>query len=119
MECLYRAAWSPTRHVSLVLVPRFDVYPLPSGGQGYVVDIQADLLSHLLSRIVVPLVPLSKAPRPIAELNPVFEIEGELYVLLTQALASIPRRELKRVVSSLRAHHDQITRSLDILLTGY
>ncbi|HEY0265439.1 MAG TPA: CcdB family protein, partial [Rhizomicrobium sp.] len=95
---------------------RLDVHPMPGRGAGYVLDVQAELLSHLATRVVVPLLPEAAAPRPISELNPVFEIDGRRHVLVTQALASIPGHELKRAVASLAAHRDSITRALDILL---
>jgi toxin CcdB len=101
-------------------MPRFDVYPMPGKGRaGYVVDVQADLLSHLATRVVVPLLPLAGAPPPIADLNPVVEIEGIPLVLAVQALAAIPLRELKRPVASLADRQDQVTRALDTLLTGF
>ncbi len=40
-------------------------------------------------------------------------------MMLTQAIASIPMRELKRAVANLTADHDRITRALDILLVGF
>ena len=99
---------------------RFDVYPTPGKGRdGYVVDVQADLLSHLATRIVVPLLSEDITPKPIGELNPIFDILGRRHVMVTQAIASIPGRELKRPVASLTDHHDRITRALDILLLGF
>jgi len=99
---------------------RLDVYLIPGSGQvGYVIDVQADLLSHLATRTVVPLLSADTAPKPIRELNPVFEILGERYVMVTQAIASIPGRELKDAVTSLVNQHDRITRALDILLLGF
>ena len=98
---------------------RLDVHPMPGKGKGYVLDVQADLLSHLSTRTVVPLLPETAAPRPISELNPVFEIGGERHVLVTQAIASIPGYELKPAMSSLAGQHDRITRALDILLLGF
>jgi toxin CcdB len=98
---------------------RHDVYPMPGNGEGYVVDVQADLLSHLTTRTVAPLLPEDTAPKPIHDLNPVFEIRGKRHVLVTQAIASIPGRELKRAVASLTEHHERITRALDILLVGF
>lgn len=99
---------------------RLDVHPMPGLGRaGYVLDVQADLLSHLATRVVVPLLPEGSAPKPISELNPVFEIGSERHVMVTQAIASIPRGELRRMVGSLTDHHDRITRALDILLIGF
>ncbi len=100
---------------------RFDLYRMPGKGRdGFVVDVQADLLDQLATRVVVPLVPLGDAPPPIRDLNPVLEVEGRPHVLLTQALASVPLRELPRpVVGSVEDHRDDITRALDLLLTGF
>lgn len=99
---------------------RLDVYPAPGrNGRGYVLDVQADLLSHLFTRAVVPLVPEAEVRAAMADLNPVFEIEGQRHVMVTQAIATVPHRELKRPVASLEAHHDSVLRALDILLLGY
>ncbi len=99
---------------------RLDVHALPGmEGGGYVVDVQADLLSHLSTRIVVPLFAEATAPKPVSELNPVFEILGARFVMVTQALASVPLRELKGAVASLEGEHDRVTRALDILLVGF
>jgi len=99
---------------------RLDVHPMPGKARaGYVVDVQADLLSHLSTRTVVPLLPADSVPAPIGDLNPVFDIVGKRHVFLTQAIASLPRRELKRAVDSLAGQHDRIMRALDTLLIGF
>jgi len=98
---------------------RLDVYPIPGRGSGYVVDVQAELLDHLASRAVIPLLPAAAAPPPIRDLNPVLDIDGAPHVLLTQAIASIPVRELRRPLASLRPQRDAITRALDILFLGH
>ena len=98
---------------------RFDVHPMPGGGSGYVLDVQADLLSELATRVVVPLLPEDAAPKPLSDLNPAFEIDGTRHVMVAQAIASIPGYELKRRVGSLAAERDSITRALDVLLTGF
>lgn len=100
-------------------MPRLDVYPTPGHGSGYVVDVQAGLLEGLATRAVIPLLPTATAPAPLRELNPVFDIEGAPHVLLTQAIASVPARELRRPVASLARERDAITRALDILFLGY
>jgi toxin CcdB len=99
---------------------RFDVYPTPGrDGRGYVLEVQADLLNHLRTRAVVPLLPRANAPPPIRDLNPVFEIGGEPHVMLTQAIASVPIKEFREAVTSLKDCRDDITRALDILLIGF
>jgi toxin CcdB len=62
---------------------KFDVYALAQG-RGYLIDCQANLLSDLNTRFVVPLLPLEEAPKPAARLNPVFDIAGEPHVMVTQ-----------------------------------
>ena len=98
---------------------RHDVHPMPGKGNGYVLDVQAELLSHLNTRVVVPLLPEDTAPPPISELNPVFEVKGKRHVMVTQALSAVPVGELKRAVTSLDMRHDIITKALDLLLVGF
>jgi toxin CcdB len=97
---------------------RFDVYRGFGPGQ-LLLDCQSDLLSELLTRFVVPLRPMAKAPPAIRRLNPVFEVDGEPYVMMTQQAASIPLRDCGRAVASL-AHQDAvILNALDMLISGY
>ena len=99
---------------------RFDVYPSPSKeGIGYVLDVQADLLDELGTRVVVPLLPSEVAPTPARDLNPMFIIRNQPHVMLTQFLTAIPAKELRRRVSSLDAYQDDIMRALDVLLIGF
>ena len=92
---------------------------MPGMGPGYVVDVQADLLSGLKTRAVVPLLPSDRAPKPMSNLNPVFDLFGEPYILVTQSIASVASRELKPAVMSLTDQHDRIIRALDFLFSGY
>ena len=72
---------------------RMDIYPAPGArGVGYVVDVQADLLSMLETRVVIPLFPEPVAKAIAARLNPTFEIDGQRHVLMTQGFATVPRR---------------------------
>ncbi len=96
-----------------------DVYELPRGASIYIVDVQSDFLSQLATRMVIPIVLKSTFEVLIARLHPAFEIRGQECVLVTHQLTSILRRELRKPVASLSAHHDEITRALDILFTGF
>lgn len=97
---------------------RYDVYPMPRGGPGALLDVQADLLDQLRTRVVVPLIPRDIAPPAIRDLNPVFSIAGVAHVMLTQALATVPVKELRAPIASLRGEGDVVMRALDMLLTG-
>jgi toxin CcdB len=96
---------------------RFDVYP-GSPGNGYLLDCQADLLDHLETRVVVPLLPAQGLPKA-TQLNPVFEVGGEHVVMSTQLIFAIPAPHLKPRVASLEQHHPTIMNALDMLFTGY
>ncbi len=96
---------------------RFDVYGSPDGG-GYLLDVQADLLSSLNTRVVVPLMPVNAAPSPAKRLNPVFDIHNEGYVMVTQFLSAVPVSILNTPISSFALHDTEITGVLDMLTTG-
>lgn len=56
-------------------MPKFDVFPNPTGN-GFLLDVQTDLLSDLNTRVVVPLMPTASAPKPATRLNPTFTIDS-------------------------------------------
>lgn len=51
---------------------RFHVYASAEGG-ALLMDVQANLLDHLNTCVVAPLLPVDKAPKPARVLNPMFE----------------------------------------------
>lgn len=97
---------------------RFDVFR-NRGGQGFLLDVQSDLLEGLNTRVVVPLMPRESAPVPAQRLNPVFEIDRTAVVMVTQFMAAIPAAELNEVVCSLEAARDDVTVALDFLFVGF
>lgn len=96
---------------------RYNVYANPDGA-GYLLDVQADLLESLNTRLVVPLMPISAAPTPAKRLNPVFDIDSVRVVMVTQFLSAVPASILKTPVVSLVQHDTEITGALDMALTG-
>jgi toxin CcdB len=96
---------------------RFDVYP-GARGKGYLLDCQADVLGHLDTRVVVPLLPAAGLP-VATRLNPIFEVEAAKVVMSTQLIFAIPVQHLDRRIASLPDHHAEIVNALDMLLTGY
>jgi len=97
---------------------RYNVYSVTPGGV-IVLDVQADLLDNLGTRVVVPLLPKAEAPIPLKDLNPIFDVAGSQYVMVTQAMASVPAKSLRTLIASLGEHQDVITRALDMLFSGY
>lgn len=97
---------------------RFDVYR-QSGTTGFLLDCQADVLSHLNTRLVVPLLPLGDGPPAIACLNPPFRIADERVIMYTQFATAMPAGQLKTPLASLVDEDRTIMNALDMLLTGY
>lgn len=89
-----------------------------SASTPYLLDVQADLLRDLDTRVVVPLVRADAFGRKARGLHPVFEIEGEPFVMATHLMAAIRRRELGRVVTSLLDRRSEVIGAVDVLLSG-
>jgi toxin CcdB len=100
---------------------QYDLYrpprPPPRGEVLYLLDLQADLLEHFATRIVVPLMVEGSIDR-VGRLHPVFEVEGIRVVMATDRLAAIPRRELGIAVGSLANKHSDIINAIDVLWSG-
>jgi toxin CcdB len=97
---------------------RFVAYARGSG-PGFLLDCQADLLSDLNTRFVVPLLPRAEAPIPAARLNPLFEIRGVPCVMVTQFASTVSLRELGDPAASLANREHEILNALDMLITGF
>jgi toxin CcdB len=96
-------------------VAQFNVHRL---GEGLVLDCQSDLLAHLNTRVVIPLIPVDVAPRPAGRLNPMFQVDGQDHVMDTQFISSIEARHLGAAICSLADHSFEITGALDVLISG-
>ncbi len=94
---------------------RFDVY---EGVGAYLLDCQADILDHLETRFVVPLLPAQSVPMA-NRLNPLLHVAGKPVVMATQLASAVPARELREPVDSLVEAHDIIVGAFDMLITGY
>ncbi len=101
---------------------QFDVYQNPnretSDAIPYLLDVQADLLDRLATRVVVPLVVAEEMPLAATQLNPQFKIKGVAVVMSTAELAGLPSRALGDKVASLKTKRDEIIAALDMLFTG-
>lgn len=97
---------------------RFNVYE-NKYGSGYLLDVQTDLLSGLNTRVVVPLMTMSEAPKAAKYLNPILELNKESLVMVTQFIAAVPESELKHPVGNLSAYHHDINAALDMIFFGF
>lgn len=102
---------------------QFDFYENPDADTRqlipYLLNVQADILDVLATRVVVPLVKLSSADRPARYLNPQFEIRGEIVFMSTAEMAGIPLRALGARSGSLKEERAVIIAAIDFLLTGF
>ena len=101
---------------------QFDVYLNPNAETNrnipYLVNVQADLLDVLATRIVIPLHTMASIPKPARYLNPILEISGEKFVLSTAELAGVPIAMLGKPLDNLNAYREDIIAALDFVFTG-
>lgn len=96
---------------------KYDVYRLGDGI--FVIDCQADLLSDLETRFVLPLVPAAESWGHVRRLNPTLPFRQEPHVLLPQEAMTLNRRELASPIGSLAEHDLEIGNALDMLISGF
>ncbi len=101
---------------------QFDVYLNPNADTRdsipFLLDVQADLLDMLSTRVVVPLVVADEMTLAAKHLNPQFKIKGVAVVMSTAELAGVSSRALGDKVTSLKNKRDEIIAALDLLFTG-
>jgi toxin CcdB len=97
---------------------QFTVYKNPSGN-GYLLDLQANVNDNFTTRVVAPLLPIKDVPHYASSLNPVFEIEDNRVIMATQGMASVPSHILKHAVATLEHKRTEIVAALDLLFQGF
>lgn len=102
---------------------QFDVYKNQNAASSkrfpFLLDVQAELLDDLQTRVVVPLADKRWfAGKILSQLTPVFTVQGTEVVALTPQIAGIAKRELGAHAGNLSAHRHDILSALDLLLTG-
>jgi len=99
---------------------QFDLHRNPRGGTyPLLLDVQADVLARLATRVVVPLISVKRhGARPITRLNPVVHVDDEDYVVLFQELAAIATSALGDRVGSLADRRAELVALADLLFTG-
>ena len=101
---------------------QFDVYlnPNPATNKAipYYLNVQADLLDSLNTRVIVPLVREEEMGKSVKGLHLRFKVKGEIVVLSTAELAGLPIRSLGDKVASLKSKRDEIIAALDLVFVG-
>ena len=102
---------------------QFDVYANPNPETKriipYLLDVQADLLSDLTTRVVVPLYSASAVNKAAQHLNPRFSIKRTGVIMSTAELAGVSVKNLGEKVCSLKEHRNEIIAALDFLISGF
>jgi toxin CcdB len=86
--------------------------------KGYLLDVQADILRALNSRLVIPVLPIAEAPPIAGRLNPLVMIEGMQHSVVAQHMAAVSSNLLGIVVASLADRDIEITGAIDLLIPG-
>ena len=82
-------------------------------------DIQADFLKELATRVVIPLTPQAASKSlKMDKLAPVVEVDGKKYIVVTPQLSAIAKKELGPVVADLSGDRVDCINALNFLLTG-
>jgi len=101
---------------------QFDIYrnqnPETNTFIPYLLDVQADLLDVLTTRVVAPLHTMESISAPIRHLNPVLEINGKRLVLSTAELAAVSKGVAGKPVGNMSIYRDDIIAALDFVFTG-
>jgi len=94
--------------------------PATRGRFPLLLDVQADLLDGLDTRVVIPLAPATPAARrsTMHALTPTCTVDGRDYVVVTPQLAGIARKELGPPVADLSPQRQSFITALDLLFTG-
>lgn len=87
----------------------------------YVVDMQADLLSHLASRLVVPLWAADRFPSGLrlTHAMPDVSVAGDSFLFVAPELAAISASRLGPSVADLTLHRHVLRNAIDFMLAGY
>lgn len=99
---------------------QFDLFRNPKNKRyPLLLDLQADLLRDLATRVVAPLTAVKQLKgKPISRLNPVVEVEGTQYAVLFQEMAALPVAALGTVAGNVHSRRDDLIAALDLLFTG-
>lgn len=91
-----------------------ETYDIVSVGKQFAVVIESDLLPPDHSIVVIP---LFRDYPAITKLNPTIRLGDDDFILATRMIASI-RRSTAKKVGTARNQRDDITRAVDVLISG-
>ncbi|HCC4762632.1 TPA: CcdB family protein [Escherichia coli] len=86
----------------------------------YFIDIQAEMLAHLNTRLVMPLTPKDNSNSQVKTLTPVININQVDYVVLTTMITTTDAKNLNsdNVVMDASYLRDQLVYAIDMMILG-
>ncbi|EKS8825323.1 CcdB family protein [Escherichia coli] len=86
----------------------------------YFIDIQAEMLAHLNTRLVMPLTPKDNSNSQVKTLTPVININQVDYVVLTTMITTTDAKNLNsdNVVMDVSYLRDQLVSAIDMMILG-
>jgi len=84
----------------------------------YLLNVQAELLDVLSTRVVIPLYRKALMPKPAQHLNPSITIGCEVFILSTAELAGVPSSILGSPIHHTDISRDEVIAALDFIFTG-
>ena len=84
----------------------------------YLIELQADMLSALGTRLVAPLVTATDFGPAATRLNPGFRIGSRVFVMDTALMAGVPEKLLGEKVTSMADRSAEILGAIDFLVSG-
>ena len=102
---------------------QFDVFtnknPTSRGRFPYLLDLQAELLAELDTRVIVPLAPRDLFEgKIVTRLMPILEVNGQQVVAVLPQMAGVSKRELGDCVGNVAPARAELIGALDLLFTG-
>jgi toxin CcdB len=99
---------------------RFDVYTYGQSDIDFLVDVQADMLSNLETRLVIPLVRHKKfKSEGFIKLKPTIIFLNRKFTLITPDMASVTLSKLGKLRGNIAHNHHEIIDSIDFLIQGF
>ena len=96
---------------------KFDVYRSIDGSM--LLDCQSDLLRHLYTRFVAPLVRPDDAVQVDRRLTPLLDVAGSEMLMLTHFASAIPVGALGHCIASVADQEFSVASALDMLISGF
>ncbi|HHR5911079.1 TPA: CcdB family protein [Providencia alcalifaciens] len=86
----------------------------------YLLDVQSNIIDDLTTRLIIPLFDTRhlQTSLPI-RLNPIIDIEGQPFVLMTHLMSAISKSMLGKEIICIEYQRDKIKSAIDLLVNGF